>query len=292
MILCAVMIAKNRSHPIGIPDKNRTKNQADIHYQPVNDNSVLAGIFKELYIVEDADKGAGGFCHKFRGPVRTAFNECPAVPYRAHKLKETVVSPSKINKRKYATHDLGQGRGCCSPRKSPLKADDKKRVQKNIAKSRAYRDRKPQPRLFGSHKEKLELIYQYPCGKRQNKYPSVQYAACKEPAFGTEQGRYLRHEDKPRYHHQNTKCRGCQYDQGKQAVRPSVILFTKSLCDKRAAAHTEHITNRSQDIKYRHNQIDRGKLRLSHKISDKISVHNYVEGSKYIHHNGRQRKPQ
>ena len=288
VILRAVMIAEYRPDPIRIPYKHGGKNQADIHQQAINDNSVFPRVFQQLYIVDDPDKGRGGFRHEFRGAVGAAFHKGPAVPHRLHQPEEAVIFSIEIKERKYASYHLGQSRCRRRACKSPVKPDHKKRIQCNITKSRAHCDGKSQSRFFSGDKEKLELIHPYPCGQSQNKDPSVQHAVFQELPFRAQHGRDWTHKDKPQRHQQNTHTRS----QGKQTVRLFLILFPQRLRNQRAASHAEHIADRSENIQHRHDQIDSSKFCFSRKIRDKKAIRNDVQGSKYVHHNGRQRKPQ
>ena len=213
VILGTVMIAEHRSYPVGIANEYGGENQADIHQQAINDNTVFPRILKQLYVVDNRYHGPSGFGHEFRGTIGHAFDKCPAVPNRLYQLQETVILSHEINEREHTAHDLAQGRGCCRACKSPVETDDEKRIEGNVTQSCEHCDNKPQPRFFSSDKEKLERIRQYPCRQSQNKDPSVQHAVFKKTSFCAKPGRNLGHKDKSRRHHQKAQAGRYQYNQ-------------------------------------------------------------------------------
>ena len=163
MVLGPVMVADNGRAPHGVADENSDEDKVYIHDDTIGRNPVLPGQPHQLEVVKDVHQGHGNVGHQLRGPVEAGVQKDLAVELRLGQPQDGVPAAAEVPQGENASHHLAQRAGRSSPRQSPLKNGDKKRVQGHVGDPGG--DHHPQSQLgpLGGDEKALEHVLEHKC---------------------------------------------------------------------------------------------------------------------------------
>ena len=147
-------------------------------------------------------------------------------------------------------------------------------------------------RLFGGDKEALEHVLQRKGGQRQHQDAAVAHGVVQQLALGTQQDGNGPQQHKPQHGQHRDGDGGGQQEHGKVAVGLFLVALAQRDAHDGAAAGAQHKADGAQQHGQRHDEVDRRKGRLAHKVGDTQAVHDAVDGGEQHGADAGQHEPQ
>ena len=198
----------------------------------------------------------------------------------------------KIEHRKHAAHQLADKGGNGSALHAPVQHTHHYHVQHHVGAACTYGEPEAQKRLFGGDEKALEHILQRKGRQRQHQDAPVAHGVVQQLALCAQQhGDWAQEQDAQHGQHTDRDER-CQQKHGKIAVGFFLVTLAQRDTNDGAAAGAQHKADSAQQLRQRHDEVDRRKGRFAHKVGNTQAVHDAVDGGEQHGADAGQHEPQ
>ena len=293
MVAGTVVEADDGRTAHGIAHEHRHEQEGRVHDDAVGGHAVLTGQTQQLEVIQDIDQRHGKVGHQLRRTVDTGIPQHAAVKLCSAQVQTAgIVAVDKIKHRQHAAHQLADEGGKGSALHAPVQHPHHYHVQHHVGAACTHGEPEAQMRLFGGDKKALEQILQSKARQRQHQDAPVAHGVVQQLTLCAQQ-----HGDRPQEHNtqhgQHTgRDKRCPHKHGKIAVGFFPVALAQRDAYDGAAAGAQHKADGAQQLRQRHNEVDRRKGRFAHKVGDTQPVHDAVDGGEQHGADAGQHEPQ
>ena len=289
----AVMEADDGCAAHGIAHEHRHKQEGCVHDDAVSRHTVFSGKPQQLEVIQDIDQRHGKVGHQLRRTVDTGIPQHAAVKLCSAQVQAAgIVVVDKIEHRQHAAHQLADKGGNGSALHAPVQHTHHHHVQHHVGAACTYGEPEAQKRLFGGDEKALEHILQRKGRQRQHQDAPVAHGVVQQLALCAQQhGDWAQEQDAQHGQHTDRDER-CPHKHGKIAVGFFLVTLAQRDTNDGAAAGAQHKADSAQQLRQRHDEVDRRKGRFAHKVGNAQAVHDAVDGGEQHGADAGQHEPQ
>ena len=293
MVARAVMEADDGCAAHGIAHKHRHKQEGRVHDDAVSRHAVFSGKPQQLEVIQDIDQRHGKAGHQLGRAVDAGIPQHAAVKLRAAQVQAAgIVVVDKIEHRQHAAHQLADEGGKGSALHAPVQHTHHYHIQHHVGAACTYGEPEAQKRLFGGDEKALEHILQRKGRQSQHQDAPVAHGVVQQLALCAQQlGDRAQEQDAQHGQHTDRDER-CQQKHGKIAVGFLGVALAQRDAYDGAAAGAQHKADSAQQLRQRHDEVDRCKSRFAHKVGNTQAVHDAVDGGEQHGADAGQHEPQ
>ena len=289
----AVMEADDGCAAHGIAHEHRHKQEGSVHDDAVSRHAVFSGKPQQLEVIQDIDQRHGKVGHQLRRTVDTGIPQHAAVKLCSAQVQAAgIVVVDKVEHRQHAAHQLADKGGNGSALHAPVQHAHHYHVQHHIGAARTNGKPEAQKRLFGGDEKALEHILQRKGRQRQHQDAPVAHGVVQQLSLCAQQHGDRPQEHKAQHGQHTDRDERCQQKHGKIAVGFFLVTLAQRDAYDGAAAGAQHKADSAQQLRQRHDEVDRRKGRFAHKVRDAQAVHDAVDGSEQHGADAGQHEPQ
>ena len=198
----------------------------------------------------------------------------------------------KIEHRQHAAHQLADQGGNGGALHAPVQHAHHYHVQHHVGAACTNGEPEAQKRLFGGDEKALEHILQRKGRQCQHQDAPIAHSVVQQLTLCAQQ-----HGDRPQKHNaqhgqHTSRDERRQHQHGKIAVGLFLVALAQRDANDGAAAGAQHKADSAQQLRQRHDEVDRCKGRFAHKVGNTQAVHNAVDGSEQHGADAGQHEPQ
>ena len=279
MVAGTVVEADDGRTAHGIAHEHRHEQEGCVHDDTVGGHAVLTGQTQQLEVIQDIDQRHGKVGHQLGRAVDAGIPQDFAVKTGLAQVQAAgVAAVDEVEHRQYAAHQLADKGGNGRALHAPAPDTHHQHVQHHVGAARAHGEPEAEVRLFGGDEKALEHILQRKGGQGHHQDASIAHRIVQKLPLGAQQ-----HGNGPQKHNaqhgQHTdRDQSRQQEQGEIAVGLFLVALAQRDAHDGAAAGAQHKADGAQQHGQRHDEVDRGKGRLAHKVGDTQAVHDAVDG--------------
>ena len=293
MVACAVVEADNGGAAHGVAHIHGHEQEGGIHDDAVSGHAVFAGQPQQLVIVQDVYQRHGQVGHQLGGTVDAGIPQDSAVELRFTQVQAAgIVVVEKVEHRQNTAHQLADEGGNGRALDAPAPQAHHHHVQHHIGAARTHGEPEAQVRLFGGDEEALEHILQREGGQRHHQDAAIAHRVVQQFALGTQQHRNGPQEHDAQHGQHADRYQRCQQKHGEITVSLFLVALAQRDAHDGAAAGAQHKADGAQQHGQRHDEVDRCKGRLAHKVGHAQAVHDTVDGGEQHGADAGQHEPQ
>ena len=277
----------------GIAHEHRHKQEGSVHDDAVSRHAVFSGKPQQLEVIQDIDQRHGKAGHQLGRAVDAGIPQHAAVKLRSAQVQAAgIVVVDKVEHRQHAAHQLADKGGKGSALHAPVQHTHHHHVQHHVGAACTNGEPEAQKRLFGGDEKALEHILQRKGRQRQHQDAPVAHGVVQQLTLCAQQ-HGDRTQEKDAQHGQHTdRDERRQHQHGKIAVGFFLVALAQRDAYNGAAAGAQHKADRAQQLRQRHDEVDRRKGRFAHKVGDTQPIHDAVDGGEQHGADAGQHEPQ
>ena len=184
----------------------------------------------------------------------------------------------EVEHRQHAAHGLADEGGDGRALYAAVEHTHKNNVQYHVGDARRYREGETQMGIFGGDKEALEHILQNEEGQAGHQEAAIPDGVVQHLALGTQQGRCRTDGKKADDCEQEARHKTGPDEEAEIAVGLFPVSLAQRDAHDGAAAGAQHKADSAQQLRQRHDEVDRCKSRFAHKVGNTQAVHDAVDG--------------
>ena len=289
----AVMEADDGCAAHRIAHEHRHKQEGSVHDDAVSRHAVFSGKPQQLEVIQDIDQRHGKVGHQLGRAVDAGIPQHAAVKLCSAQVQAAGIAVvDKVEHRQHAAHQLADEGGKGSALHAPVQHPHHYHIQHHVGAACTYGEPEAQKRLFGGDEKALEHILQRKGRQRQHQDAPVAHGVVQQLSLCAQQ-----HGDRPQeqdaQHGQHTdRDERRPHTHGKIAVGFFLVALAQRDAYDGAAAGAQHKADSAQQLRQRHDEVDRCKSRFAHKVGNTQAVHDAVDGSEQHGADAGQHEPQ
>ena len=293
MVAGTVVEADDGRTAHGIAHEHRHEQEGCVHDDTVGGHAVLTGQTQQLEVIQDIDQRHGKVGHQLGRAVDAGIPQDFAVKTGLAQVQAAgVAAVDEVEHRQYAAHQLADKGGNGRALHAPAPDTHHQHIQHHVGAACAHGEPEAEVRLFGGDEKALEHILQRKGGQGHHQDASIAHRIVQKLPLCAQQ-----HGNGPQKHNaqhgQHTdRDQSRQQEQGEIAVGLFLVALAQRDAHDGAAAGAQHKADGAQQHGQRHDEVDRRKGRLAHKVGDTQAVHDAVDGGEQHGTDAGQYEPQ